>query len=331
MAWTLASRRLAARALAIWLGLASPLLAEQLAKRLILKDGSYQLVTKWEVKGERVRYFSAERSEWEEVPNSLVDWAATEQFQKDRDARGSLPNSVALERETEAEGAREQARSPVVSPGLRLPSEATVVLFDQFNSQPQLAELEQSGVEVTRRPSKSVLHGAINPVAGAKQDIELEGLHARVQAHLPRPVIYVNTDLGGDKDPNPEPARSAGPAPPPPPGSGRDFRLVHLEPRAGRRVVGEIKIGLSGTPTEQEQLISVDTAPLSGGWVKLTPRADLAVGEYAVVEMLGNEGMNTQVWDFGVNPSAAANPSAILPVPAPEAPAPAPVGKAQSE
>src|ERR1035438_5653741 len=72
--------------------------AQDLARRLILKDGSYQLVTKYEVKGDRVRYKSAERDEWEELPSSLVDWPATEKYEKDR-LTSAIPEAAALDKE----------------------------------------------------------------------------------------------------------------------------------------------------------------------------------------------------------------------------------------
>jgi len=42
--------------------------AQAQARRLILKDGTYQSVTKYEVQGDRVRYFSAERGSGRKFP-----------------------------------------------------------------------------------------------------------------------------------------------------------------------------------------------------------------------------------------------------------------------
>ena len=45
--------------------------------KLMLTDGTYQLVREYQRNGEHVRYFSMERGAWEELPASLVDWNAT--------------------------------------------------------------------------------------------------------------------------------------------------------------------------------------------------------------------------------------------------------------
>src|ERR1017187_5823598 len=55
--------------------------------RLILKDGTHQIVRKYEIVGDRVRYISVERGEeWEELPESLVDWEATRKWERDHAA-----------------------------------------------------------------------------------------------------------------------------------------------------------------------------------------------------------------------------------------------------
>ena len=118
--------------------------AQELARRLILKDGSYQLVTKYEVKGDRVRYMSAERDDWEELPTSLVDWPATEKYEKERAAGASVPEAVQLDKEIEQERDREEAQLPQVAPGLRLPEDSGVFLLDSFQGEPQIVEIQQT-------------------------------------------------------------------------------------------------------------------------------------------------------------------------------------------
>jgi hypothetical protein len=314
--------RLLLAALALsWLVMA-PAPAQQLAKRLILKDGSYQLATQWEVKGDRVRYFSAERDEWEEVPNSMVDWPATAKYEKEREAGAPPPEAVELDKELAAERQAEEARSPQVAPGLRVPSDGGILLLDTYQNQPQLVELQQSGGEINRNVKHNILRAAIIPMASAKQSIELPGLHAAIQAHSDLPSIYVNVN---------EPTHGAIALSQQPEQPWDRFHIVRMQAKNGKRIVGDIKINPLGKASQEQNLVPTTADQLTGGWVKVTPNQPLAPGEYAVVELLGKEGMNLYVWDFGVNPSAPPNALVIKPEASADAPSsqPPPLQKRQ--
>src|SRR5882724_10503857 len=221
--------------------------AQQLAKRLILKDGSYQLATKWEKKADRVRYFSAERNDWEEVPNTLVDWDATDKYEKDRAVGKPAPEDVVLDKELEAERQADEAKSPHVAPGLRLPDDGGVVLLDNYQSKPELVELQQSGGELNKNMKGNILRAAINPIASAKQTIELPGSHARIQAHVSVPAIYVNLEHQDQLDKATQIAEKSKEE-----ALAWDrFRIVRLETNKDKRIVGDIKIAIYGKVSQQ--------------------------------------------------------------------------------
>ena len=285
-----------------------PLFAQEGSRRLILKDGSYQSVTKYEVKGERVRYYSAEREEWEEIPNSLVDWPATEKYEQDR---ARTPEVIQLDKELEHESELAEAQLPQVAPGLRIPMDEGVLLLDTFQGEPQLVELQQNAGDVNRNTKGNILRGAINPVAGVKASIELEGSHAAMQSHVSIPSVYLHLDA---EPKQPDAQQPKGPAP------ADEFRIVRAEVKGNKRVLGDIKRQITGKVSQEQRFVKTTITPLKGGWLKITPTEPLTSGEYAVVEMMGKEGMNLFVWDFGVNPKAPANTNPWKPDAKKEAP-----------
>lgn len=279
--------------------LLGPACAQEGSRRLILKDGSYQSVTKYEVKRDRVRYYSSEREEWEELPNSLVDWSATDKYEKDRAASAAAPEAIQLDKELEHENELAEAQLPQVAPGLRIPMRDGVFLLDTFQGEPQLVEVLQNVSDVNRDTKGNILRGAINPVAGLKASIELDGAHAKLQSHAAIPSLYMNVESGPDTALPQAPEQAQQP-------SDR-FRILRAQVKGNKRILGDIKRQVTGKVSQEEHLVKTTITRLQGGWLKITPTEPLVPGEYAVVEMMGKEGMNLYVWDFGVNPKAPGN------------------------
>jgi hypothetical protein len=300
-----------------------------------------------------VRYYSAERYSWEELPNSLVDWAATDAFNKQpvgkRPAVG-IADVSAIDDAERRDREREAARTPKVAPGVNLPSSGGVFLLDQYRGTPELVELIQNGGELNKQMGRNIMRAIINPLpSGSKQSIDLKDQHARVQSHLAQPTLYVDIDTDDSpaaveevdgNEPSPvQPSGAApvqgggiGSAPQKPPGKQFDsnttlnmpdrFKIVRLKVNKDRRVVSDVKVSLFGKVSQQENAIpAIAEQVMNGEWVKVVPSQPLEPGEYALVEMLGPKQINFYVWDFGIDPGAPENATAWKPAPVKQKPA----------
>jgi hypothetical protein len=305
-------------------------------KRIILKDGSYQVVTKWEIHGDRVRYYSAERSQWEEVPKNLVDWPATEKWNKQHEEGAPPPitepsaaspeqqqkEAAAVDAEAAAERADQEARTPRVAEGLHLPDRDGIFVLDYFQGIPELVHLDQSTGNVNRDQNHNVLRAAIGSFSGAKEPVRINGQSARVRVHVDDPALYVSLDTGNVEQVAPEDAlmvntHGANSIKNPNEASSPDSRyaIVRVDVHPGERVIGAIRISHTGDATQSEDIVPTKAEILPGKhWMKLTPKDPLPIGEYALMEILAPGVINLDVWDFGVSPNSPENKHPITPI-----------------
>ena len=291
-------------------------------KRLILKDGTYQLVLSYTVSGEVVHYRSAERNgETEDIPLALVDLPATEKWALEHGpntAHTSNSQRPVLSPELAKEEADRAARTPEVAPNLRLPEETSVLVLDTFNNIQELVPLEQQGGDLNKETAHNVLKVEINPSSSPHRLLDIPGDRADIQVHVATPVLYLRVGADDTEDADSSAITvdthgAAGRATPSGGAETSDYVLERLEARGDIRVLNSFRIKLLGSKP-QPDIVEVHTQPLPGGhWLKLTPAGPLEPGEYALVEVLSGHEVNLGVWDFGMHPSAHDNAEAIRP------------------
>lgn len=295
--------------------------------RLILKDGTYQLVFSYKIVGDVVRYRSAERDgQEEEIPLALVDIAATEKWKKDHepgagDAQGA--QTPVLSPELAKEEAARAALTPEVAPDLRLPQEDSVLALDTFRGTPELVPMPQSGSDLNKETAHGGLKGTINPASSPHRITDIPRERADIQLHVPDPVFYVRVNGGSDEDLvtsggalTVDTHGASGRATPTGGDPNNPYVIERVDVRSDVRIVDSFRIGLLGTGRTQRDVVETKSEVLPGGhWMKLTPLQPLDFGEYALVEVLGPNTVNLDVWDFGVHSDAPENVEAIHPEP----------------
>jgi flagellar motor protein MotB len=294
--------------------------------RLILKDGSYQMVRDYKIAGDRVRFLSQERGEWEELPVNLVDWDATKKWEKEHadlveeDTSPAMKEAEEIDKEESEERQEQNARMPKVAEGLELPDEDGVFVLDTFHGTQELVELNPTDLSLQTKNRKGI--AVLNPLATQKASLELEGAHARVFLHVNDPAIYVSLGVEEEKEPvlthpmtvNTNGAKAVnGKHGAHSPQSG--FVIVRADERQAVRVVGAVHVSSSGTVTQDENTIPTKVEMMPGKhWLKIEPQDQLKIGEYALVEIISPTDISESVWDFRVDPTLPDNRGAIGPI-----------------
>ncbi|HOL72625.1 MAG TPA: hypothetical protein PLA43_19315 [Bryobacteraceae bacterium] len=236
--------------------------------KLYLKDGDYHIVREYKVEGDRVRYYSVERSDWEEIPLTLVDLKRTEAERQGREqAIRKAAEELAAEEKFEREQAEERARVPQ-NPG--------VYLLDGKELK-ALKQAESKAVTSTGRSILKVL--APIPVVTGKVTVELDGERSDTVISSNRPEFYFR--LSEDEQ----------------------FGIVRLSKKKGARVVQKwTVIPVTNEIVEEQEDVEIFRTQVDNQLYKIWPTAPLEPGEYAVVEFTPGK-RNIQIWDFSCRPN----------------------------
>jgi hypothetical protein len=250
-------------------------------KKLILTDGTFQLAREYTVNGDRVRYWSVERSQWEEIPTSLVDWDAThiaeaEQAKRDAELKAKIHASqlAQLTKDIDVD------RSLEIKPGLFLPDAVGFYALDRNKLVRQMKQSEAVVKTSAGRQVEKILSGV--PMIPGKKTMEIPGERAAMRLTTAEPEFFMR------------PADQREPR----------FRLLRAQIKGGHRLIDSISIHFTGEEKHNATDIEIQTWTPATGVFRYTVNQRLEPGEYAFVEMT-DEGINGYVWDFGIDAPGA--------------------------
>jgi len=245
------------------------------SQKLIMKDGTYQLVSSYEVNGDRVRYYSVERSEWEEVPLSMVDLEATKRAQAEEKSaqKKQLEEGHAIEQERFYKAADTGFE---VAPGVHLPNEEGVFAFDGI----RVIRLIQSTPEVITDKRRAAFAMAVpGHLLKSQIILELPGPKAAVRLQQAMPTFYVQSGEG----------------------LGAKIELLPVKVVKESRIVERVEASRSGLGKVSEASAPVEfqRTQVAPGLYCLKLLHPLDPGEYAFGD-LAQQGITPVLWPFGL-------------------------------
>ncbi|MGB7464070.1 MAG: hypothetical protein WBW14_14305 [Candidatus Acidiferrum sp.] len=266
--------------------------------KLVLKDGTFQVVREYQRNGDRVRYFSIERGGWEEIPTSLVDWDATAKAASEAE-KSSAAEVEKIHKQEEAKRMDNVAdidASLQVGGGVFLPEGEGMFVLEGKS----VRVLDQAGT----RTKSSLLRTAgqvMVPVIPGKKTIVLPAAHATVRLRNITPEFFLREPPFDPEVPS-QIQRSSRPGE-----AGPEVELIRVKVGRNSREIESIGTLFGEEMSVNRNAISIQQWEVAKNVYRFTLSEPLTPGEYVLAEMLP-DGLNLFVWDFGVD--AAVPPAA---------------------
>lgn len=234
--------------------------------RLFLKDGTYHAVREYQVLADRVRFYSLERSDWEEIPLELIDLAKTKAAIASREAELASEKKAEAEEDAAEKAMRKEIRSVPAEPGLYYLTEG----------EPMRA-LKPAELKIVQDKKRQILKVLTPiPILSGKSHVEIDGLKSPFVVKEDRPEFYFRLAS--------EERFGLVRCVPAPKGTGRIVERWEIVP-----VVKEVMV--------QHDEVQIFRKQVGDGLYKVWPIEPLTTGEYAWIEFTEGKG-NTQAWDF---------------------------------
>lgn len=262
-------------------------------KKLMLKDGTFQLVRSYERKGDRVRYFSVERGDWEEIPAALVDWDATKKAETDAEkADAALVSKVHTQEEaTKIETVLDVDASLQVAPGTFLPpGEGLFAVVGKT-----VIPIPQVGSQLKNDKANSIKRILVPiPIVAAKRNVEVPGSHATLRFGGEGLEFYLR-ELPPDSEEESRLERTTRQGL-----SGPEVVLLRATVKGNKRILESIRSMFGEQTGRERNEISIQQWDVARTVYRYTLSQPLEPGEYAMAEILP-DGLNLFVWDFGID------------------------------
>lgn len=236
--------------------------------RLYLKDGDYQLVREYQVQGDRVRYYSTERSDWEEIPLELVD---LERTRKEKRAQEEIASADAKEEAEERTAVKAQHKLVASVPD----AAGAYLLRDDKVEALKIAEGKL--VSDKKRTILKFITGV--PILPGKSTIELDGEHAATRLENMRPEFFFRMS------------------------NYERYDIVRLAPKKGARVAMKLSIiAIQGEQLVEQEIDKVEVFRKQEGDLlyRIWPQKSLEPGEYAILQYTEGKVDGVQLWDFAI-------------------------------